>query len=160
MDGIREYLLGVVAAALMCGVVTSFLGNKGMLGAVIKLLSGLLMVLVVVRPWVSISLDKWFDWTENVMADGQEFVLSGEAMAKDAYRAGIKQQLEAYIVDEAKALDCTITAEVILTDEAIPAPQSVALYGSISPYARRVLSDILTEDLGIKQEDQIWNASQ
>lgn len=160
MDSIREYLIGVVAAALLCGVVTSFLGKKGMLGAVIKLLAGLLMVLAVVRPWVSISLDGWFDWTENVMADGQEFVLYGEAVASDAYRAGIKQQLEAYIEDEAKALECTITAEITLTDESIPAPQCVTLYGNISPYARRVLSDILTEDLGIKQEDQIWNASQ
>ena len=49
MDAIREYLIGVVAAALLCGVITTLIGTKGTVGVAVKLVSGLLMLLAVVR---------------------------------------------------------------------------------------------------------------
>ena len=159
MEHIREYLMGVIAAALLCGVIMSVFGKKGMVGVAIKLMGGLFMILAVVHPWLSISLEDWFDWNGDIVADGEEYVISGAAMANNAYRVGIKEQLEAYIVDEAKALECTISVEVTLTDDQLPGPKSVILTGNISPYARQVLSNILTKDLGIEQEDQIWNVS-
>lgn len=156
MDAIREYLIGVVAAALLCGVITTLIGTKGTVGVAVKLVSGLLMLLAVVRPWTSITFDGLFGWAENIRADGSGIVLSGESMAEDAYRASIKQQLEAYILDEAQALDCDLTVEVILSDDEIPVPKQVRLAGEISPYARQTLTNLMVQQLGIEREDMIW----
>ena len=156
MDGIREYLIGVVAAALLCGIITTLTGTKGTVGLAVKLVSGLLMLLAVIRPWTSISLDNLFGWAEDITADGTGFVASGEILAEEAYRMGIKQQTEAYIVDEARALNCDLTVEVILSDEEIPVPMQVRLTGEVSPYARQTLTNMITERLGIKREDLIW----
>ena len=154
MDGIREYLIGVVAAALLCGIITTLTGTKGTVGVAVKLVSGLLMLLAVIRPWTSISLDGLFGWADDITAGGTGFVASGEMMAGEAYRASIKQQTEAYIVDEAKALDCDLTVEVILSTDGVPS--QVKLAGEVSPYVRQTLTNLITERLGIKREDQIW----
>ena len=69
MDGIREYLIGVVAAALLCGCITAFVDAKSTTGAAIKLISALLMLLAVVRPWVSVSIDGFLDWAEDMGAE-------------------------------------------------------------------------------------------
>ena len=156
MDSIREYLIGVVAAALICSVVTSLINNKTAIGISVKFIAGLLMVLAVVRPWMSVTVDGLFDWSEKIGADGMGYISDGEIMAKEAYRAGIKQRVETYILDEAKALDCALTVDVILSDEDMPVPKTVTLSGEISPYARQVITTLLTERLGIRQEDQIW----
>lgn len=156
MDGIREYLIGVVAAALLCGILTSLTGTKGTVGIAVKLVSGLLMLLAVIRPWTSISFDGLFGWAEDITADGTGFVASGEMMADEVYRASIKQQMEAYIVDEAKALNCNLVVEVILSDDEMHVPVQVRLTGEVSPYARQTLTSMMTERLGIKREDLIW----
>ena len=156
MDGIREYLIGVIAAAVLCGLVTTILDPKGMVGTAVKLMAGLLMLLAVIRPWVSISLDTLLDWTDGITVNGSNFVSDGEMMAQSAYRQSIIQRTEAYILDEAKALDCDVTVEVVLSDDDMPVPKLVKLAGEVSPYARQTLSNFLTERLGIKREDQIW----
>ena len=156
MDGIREYLIGVVAAALVCGIVTALINGKTAIGLSVKLIAGLLMVLAVIRPIMSISLDGLLAWTDDIRGDGMDYVSTGELVANDAYRLSIKQQVEAYILDEAKALDCTLSVEVILSDEDIPVPKTVKLSGEVSPYARQVITTLLTERLGIEREDQIW----
>ncbi len=156
MDGVREYLIGVVAAAVLCGIITSLTGTKGTVGMAVKFVSGLLMLLAVIRPWASISFDGLFGWAEDIAADGSGFVASGEMMAVDAYRASIKQQTEAYILDEAKVLGCTLTVEVILSTDDVPIPQQVRLTGEVSPYARQTLTNFISERLGIEREDQIW----
>ena len=156
MGGIREYLIGVVAAALVCGIVTALVNGKTAMGLSVKFISGLLMVLAVIRPLMTISFDGLLGWTEDIRTDGVDYVSSGEMMANEAYRSSIKQQIESYILDEAKSLDCTLSVEVILSDESIPIPKTVKLSGEISPYARQVISNLLAERLGIEREEQIW----
>lgn len=156
MDAIREYLIGVVAAALLCGIISTLVGTKGTVGVAMKLVSGLLMLLAVVRPWTSITFDDLFGWADDIRADGSAIVFSGESMADETYRASIKQQLKAYIVDEAKALGCELTVEVILSDDDIPVPKQVRLAGEISPYARQTLTNLMVQQLGIDREDLIW----
>lgn len=156
MDTVREYLIGVIAAAVLCGIVTNMLDTKSTVGTAIKLMAGLLMLLAVIRPWVSISFDNILDMADSITANGSSFVADGEMMAQDTYRQSIIERTAAYIVDEAKALNCEVSVEVILSEDSIPVPKQVRLTGEVSPYARQVLTNLLTEDLGIKLEDQIW----
>ena len=77
-------------------------------------------------------------------------------MAMDAYRQGIIIRTESYILEKAKALNCDLQVEVILSSDATPVPEQVRISGSISPYAKQAISTMLTEDLGIDREAQIW----
>ena len=156
MDGIREYVVGVVAAALLCGAVTALAGKKGVVGVAVKLLAGLLMVMAVIAPVSSISFGHWFGWAEDIHTNGDQIVADGEKMAMDTLRESITSQLEAYILDEARSLGCQLEVEVILSTDDLPVPKRVVLSGSVSPYAKQVISQLLTEDLEIAQEEQIW----
>lgn len=156
MDGIREYLIGVVVAALLCGILTSLTPSKGTVATAIKLMAGMLMLLSVLRPWTSISLNGFFNWREDFAQEASDCVSTGQLLAGESYRQSIIGMTQAYILDEAKRLDCSIQVEVFLTDEDPPVPRAVRMTGEVSPYARRVLTNFIAERLGIGQEDQIW----
>ena len=156
MSDIRQYLIGVVAAGLICSVVSLVVGKKGLVGTVVTLLSGLLMALAVVGPWTSIRFDDIFGWTEDISVDADHIVSNGENMALEAYRQGIIVRTQTYILEKAKALDCDLQVEVFLSSDETPVPEQVRISGSVSPYAKQVISTMLTNDLGIDREAQIW----
>ena len=156
MDDIRQYIIGVVAAALLCGISTTLVHEKTALGATVKFVTGLLMVLAVLQPWTKISLDFFGDWQEGIAADASNFVSAGKESAMEAYRSGIKEQLESYIQDEANALGAELSVQIILTEDDIPVPKRVVISGDISPSGKQTMSALLSERLGISREEQIW----
>lgn len=156
MSDICHYLIGVVVAGLICSIVTLIVGKKGLVGTVIRLLTGLMMALVVVGPWTNLCIDDVFGWTGDISVDADDIVADGENMALEAYRQGIILRTRSYILEKAKALDCDLQVEVILSDDETPVPEQVRIGGRVSPYAKKVISTMLTNDLGIDQEAQIW----
>jgi len=156
MQAVREYLLQVTAAAVVCGIVTSLIGKNNTLGKVIQMLAGFFMALAVVGPWVNLRLDNIKDITSGFSDSADAFAEAGEASAKEAMAKIIKEKTEAYILDKAKKLGAELTVAVTLDEQDHCAPCAVTISGSVSPYARQVLSDLLEEDLGISTEDQKW----
>lgn len=156
MGSIREYLIGIVTAAILCSIVTVLVGKKGTVGTVVKFLSGLLMTLAVLSPWTNISLDNLWGWTEDFSQAGEGLVTDGKNMAEDAYRAGIKQRAESYILEKARSLGTELTVEVSLSPGETPLPIGVTLSGNISPYAKEQLSQMLEQELGIDRKEQVW----
>ena len=156
MESIRQYLIGVVVAGLICSIISLVVGKKGMIGTVVTLLSGLLMAMAVVGPWVNIRIDHFFSWAQDISVDADGVVDDGENMALEAYRQGIIIRTESYILEKAKALNCDLQVEVILSADSTPVPEQVRISGSISPYAKQAISTMLTDDLGIDREAQIW----
>ena len=77
-------------------------------------------------------------------------------MAEDAYRSGIKQRTESYILEKARSLGTEVTVEVTLSTEEMPVPIGVTLTGSISPYAKEQLAQMMEQELGINRKEQIW----
>ncbi len=114
------------------------------------------MVLSVISPWVSISVEELLDWKDEIAMDGAYYMSAGVKEADGAYRQRIKEQVEAYILDEAEALDCALTVNVTLSNDELPIPEKATIAGNVSPYAKKVLSSIMAEQLGIEQEAQIW----
>ena len=156
MDGIRTYLLSVVAAAVICGIVTRLVGKKGTQGAVIKMITGIFLTFTLIRPITDISLDSIGDWSSEYHHAALQAAAAGESRTKEALASGIKSRCEAYILDKADKLNASVIVEVTLTDDDIPVPSAVRIIGKLSPYARSQLQDILSEELGINKENQIW----
>lgn len=156
MDGIRAYLLSVCAAAVICGIVTRLVGEKGTQGAVVKMIAGVFLAFTVIRPIADVRLDSLSDWTADFSYDASLAAAAGEDLTREVLAAGIKKRSEAYILDKADALNVSLTVEVTLTEADIPVPCSVRLTGKVSPYAKGQLQTIIAEDLGIDKEHQVW----
>ena len=156
MDGIRQYVISVTAAAVMCGILKGLLQGKGTIPAVFKLVSGLFLVFTVLGPVTKIDLTELPVVSTEYLQDAQAASLQGEKLAAEAVADIIKQQTEAYILDKARMLEAEIEVSVTVSEDGTPVPVGARLSGTVTPYARARLEAILEEDLGISKENQIW----
>jgi hypothetical protein len=156
MENIKTYLLAVVGAAMICGIITRLVGEKGTQGAMIKLIAGLILAFTVIRPVANIRLDGFADFADLYTDAGALAASEGKQLTYDAIRASIKAQTEAYILDKAAGLDLDLEVEVTVSQDEIPVPKSVRLSGKSSPYAKSRLQAIITQELGVEKENQVW----
>lgn len=79
-------------------------------------------------------------------------------MASEELRTIIKSRVEAYILDKAESYGAKLKVEVMLSEDQVPVPMSVRITGSISPYGKKMVTQLIREDLGIASEEQVWIA--
>ena len=149
-------MLGIIAAALVCALVTRLVKDKGTAGASVKLITGLFMVFTVVSPVSGLSLSGIDIWSGEFSDTAALIAAEGEQYSAEAVAAVIKTRTEAYILDKALALELQLQVEVVLSEDDIPVPAMVRISGKASPYARARLQQIIEEDLQIDKENQIW----
>jgi len=153
---IQAYILKLLSAALLCGVAVGFFSEKSAVGAVIKMICGAVMVLTVVSPWTYIRIQDAADYFDRIQADGSLAAQLGENMAYEELGTIIKSRVEAYILDKAESYGAKLQVEVILSEDPVPTPRSVHIRGRISPYGKKMMTQMIREDLGIASEDQVW----
>ena len=156
MDGIREYLISVTAAALLCGILKSLMGEKGNSAALVRLICGIFLALTVIRPLKELNLKDFSLLPTGLLEEARLTSGEGEEYTRQAKEDLIIQQCEAYILDKAQTLEASIQVEIQISQEGEPIPAGSIITGNLSPYARNQLSKTLEEDLGIPQEDQKW----
>ena len=146
MEGLREYLLRLLWAALVCGIVNRT--AKGSVCApVIRLLCGVFLTVVLVQPLCGLSFEEPLRWTEDLNALGAEIVAQGSQEAQAQKEAIIKTRLEAYIVEKAAQAGASVTADITLGGDGLP--RAVTVTGALSPAAKGRLKRMLTQELGI-----------
>lgn len=156
IENVRDYLLGIFVAAIICAIVTKLLGEKGTTATLTKLICGLFLTFTVLRPLMNVDLTDCLRWTDCYDREATQAVAIGTEQTKKALTEIIKQRTQAYILDKAQALNTVLEVEVTLSDDDIPVPLKVRLKGKISPYAKGRLQATIAEDLGIEKENQIW----
>lgn len=155
MEGMRDYLLSVIAAAVIGGIVNSIAG-KGAGGSMIRLIAGLFLTFTLIQPVVDLNINSFTDWVDGISQSSTAAVTDGLSMRDNALRAGIKDAAEAYILDKACRMDVSLAVEIGLSDDELPVPESISLSGNVSPYAKQQLQALIAEDLGIDKEHQKW----
>lgn len=156
MESVREYLLGVTASSLFCGILTTILGKKGMCGNTVKFLCGIVMILAFISPLLNLQLSSLKGAFHDLSLESESVTAFGQETALKEYADIIKDRMAAYILDKAESLGAELTVEVTLSDELPLVPCRVKISGAISPYAKKVLSDSIAKDLGIDAEEQVW----
>lgn len=156
MEAVRQYLLSVTAAAIVCSIINRVIGKTGTYAAIVKLITGLFLVFTVISPFAKLQIADLPAYMDSLSVDADQVVMDGQQTARDAVTEIIKAEAEAYILDKAAALDLTVEAEVIVSDTDIPQPCAVTLRGSASPYAKQRLQQLIANDLGIPEEKQTW----
>lgn len=156
MVALREYVLSVSAAAVLCGIICGLCGEKSLSGPVVRLICGLILTLAVLRPVIHIRLeDLMYNW-DSLRNDSVLKAQEGVDYANQAMGQLIKEKTAAYILDKAGQYDAAIEVEVQVTDDTIPIPDQVTVTGHISPYVKEQLQDYIESDLGIPRENQRW----
>ena len=155
MSSITEYLLSVACAAVLCSMISGFFKKKDGVSTLIHMLCRIFVTLAVLYPVLDIEITDFDEFLveETGYADAAE---QGIAEAVTAQCAVIQQRSEAYVCDKAAQMDCQLQVSITLNTEAPYQPVHARMEGSVSPYAKRLLTKILVNDLGIPEEEQQW----
>jgi len=156
MDEIRKYILSVIIAAIVSGILINLTGKNNTRNTIIKLLSGIYLSIAVISPLIQLDVSSAGNWMNFVNSDGELIAQRGKEEADEAIAHIIKTQTEAYILEKATTLNASLEVSVTLCDSSPAVPCEVTLCGDISPYAKKVLQNQISNELGISKENQIW----
>ncbi len=157
MGEIKQYILSVTVAAVVCALVTSICGGKKTENAIVRVISGLFLAATVISPWTRLQLGDLHTYFDSIGTDASAAAFSGAQLAENEQRAIIKEQSQAYILDKAKSLGLNVSVDVTLQETAPYVPCAVTIYGESAPYARAVLRQYITDTFDISEDCQKWN---
>lgn len=155
MDGIRQYLLTIVAGAMICAILLRVSSKFTANTALIKLLTEIFMLILLVSPLLKFKLPDFSAIVDDTMIG--ESITHGEQYTNMQTGGLIKESVTAYILDKASTLNANIRVEVFLSESPPQIPESVVIYGDVSPYTKTVLKSMIADELGIPEDAQIWN---
>lgn len=156
MENIRQYLLSVIVASIISALVIRIIGKTGAFASLIKLLAGVFLIITVIAPWTMLKLNDLSSYFSDIQLQASHAAQFGESLATDAKNSIIRTQIEAYILDKASELDVNIEVEVILAETEPHLPESVAIRGTVSPFGKQRLGQIIADELGIPKEKLLW----
>ena len=151
----RQYLLSIVGAAIICSIAKNISNEKTQSGAMLRIVAGIIMTVTVLAPVVNLDLNDLPLMTTNFMDEASAIAAEGEEMAASARNAIISDRAEAYILDKAAAFGAALEVEVTISDGTMM-PEGARIKGAISPYAKLQLQRIMEQDLQIAKENQQW----
>ncbi|MBQ4642350.1 MAG: hypothetical protein IJB47_08045 [Oscillospiraceae bacterium] len=157
MDSIRQYVLRIVAVAILCGICQSFFEEKKANKAVIRMVTGLLLSVTILSPIIQFKLNDISDYLSDLRENTAQIVADGESAGIAEQERIIKERCEAYILDKANSLNLELGVQVHLADDQSLHPECVRLTGAVSPYAQSVLRAYISDTLGIPEENQQWS---
>lgn len=154
MEFLRTWILGVTAAALAVALAQA-LAPEGPVKRAGRLVCGLVLVLAMVRPVLSLDPQTLADNAARMgsgIQNESELPQADDALMKTL----IAEKAGAYIVDKAGELGGTCRAEVeVRTGESgYPVPWSVTVRGSLTAVQRERLTGSIAEELAIPADRQ------
>ena len=157
MDSIRQYLLTILAAAIICSFAVKMSEKQNLISAIIRLTVILFLSITVITPLFKLQLKDFSGYINTLELDAQEVVTDSKNAASEEAAAIITEKAEAYILNKAASYGVDIQVDVNISDVTSHIPDKVVIIGTISPYFKQILQNVIAEDLGIPKENQIWN---
>lgn len=158
---VREYLLSVVAVALLSGVVLA-LTPKGAVHRTLTFLSGLAMILTALGPVAKLDFDALAQSMSRTRIEAAEAAEGITVDNTELIAELIKEESEAYIWDKAAALGMVPTEVMVevRTDGTYPYPYRAVLTVSCTIEQRQSMQKLLEEELAIPAERQEWHTDE
>lgn len=150
----KEYILSVICAAVLCGIVSDLAEKKGASANILRLICGVFLSITVIRPVTEVKLEEFSFFTSDITQDA--FLASdlGRTGTYNEMAAIISAEVAAYILDKAADFTKELTVDVEMDENLIP--RRVILSGEVSLKGKLQLEALIEKDLGIAKEDQIW----
>lgn len=156
MHIIGKYLFSVIAVSLLISICKTLFPDKGIVGSVLKLICGVLLAFAIITPFQNLNIDNMQSLYSVISNDAAGITCQGEKIAKEELLKSIDENLTAYILDKAGAMDLDLEIQFQFNEEAIPQPKGITIKGNASPYARTQLIRTISTDLGIGEENIKW----
>ena len=153
MQQLGQYVLSLTSAAIICGLLQS-LFRDGTTGRLLRICTGIVLSIVALSPLICLRIPDLCLFYDSYISEGNDIATMGEELAEAEKSRCIQREFEAYILDKANALNADITAEVRLNNKYLPV--EVRMHGQCTDSARKTLVEMITNDLGIPEEDQKW----
>lgn len=154
MEYVGRYLICVLSASIIVAIITSVTDGKGAHSALIRLVCGVFLFLVMLGAAREIDFSDIALLLESFETDGALATSTGEALAESSFRESIITRTRAYILDKAQTLGASLDVKITLGEQ--NTPEQISVTGSVSPYAKTVLTKLFTDDLGIAKENITW----
>lgn len=151
----RDYIISIVIAGIICSVVDLLLVQKSAVGKIAKMLTGIFMCITVISPITNISFKHLSNYFDSLLVNADSYVEDGKNSAQISVNEIIKSQTETYILDKAKSMGLDVAVEVELDDDN-SVPCGVTIVGEVSPYAKGLMVSYIEETIGITRENQQW----
>lgn len=156
MISLRQYILAISAAAILCGLVTAMM-PKGRMHGILKMVCGVFLAILVLEPLTRIDMNRIFSSIANQLRpNGETATAFGEEISRDSMSEYIKREAQAYILDKAYALGIEAEVEVSVAKEDLPVPVGAVIRGNIPEPVKRNLEIEIQENLGIAKENLQW----
>ena len=156
MDRLGQYILSVVSAAVISGILSSTVSSKSTAGGLIRMLCGLFLAFAVIAPLGRLNYDVLSAFSDTYFDEGVTASAQGEKLARESVAEIIKQETEAYILDKAAAMQVQISVEVTVSQGDSPIPEQVTVVGTLTLREKRLLQEMIETELGIPEERQQW----
>ena len=155
MDFLRNWLIGITAAAIVSSVAECLMPD-GSVKRIGKFASGLLLMLAIIRPVLTVDYEALAGSIANHRYDVQEYSAALEIENERLKKIIIEDRTGAYIRDRAAELgmDCSVTVQCRLNKNEQLYPESVTVYGEMTREQENKLMRIIEEELAIPAEKQ------
>lgn len=154
MAGLKNYLIAVCSAAILCALLKQIVGKGKLSNGTIRILSGLFVAICIIAPWKDFSLRDLEVYNPLDTKTAESFVEDGKRITKSNINAIIMERVEAYILEKTNQLHVQVEVSVELSDEGVPIRSIIT--GELSRSEREELSAFLAGQIGIQKEMQIW----
>lgn len=152
MDGIRTWIMSVVAVGLLVSICQGLSPNSKV-QKVSRFCGGLVLFLTVLTPitqWnLSGKLQAFQDYCASLTQPEEEVAQAGNTVLEEQ----VCQQAQSYIQSQAAELGAEVTVTVSCTSqEGIPVPDSVSVIGEMSQSQQQCLTQCIQEGFGLGAE--------
>ena len=153
MEGLRLWLTGVTAAAILCALAEALM-PQGAVRQVGRLACGLVMLAAILRPLVRLEIPDPAQWLRDWQTAHTVQLQSLEEQRDQSMKSIIEQSLAAYIVDKAAQLGASCTAQVACRQEeaGVFLPYEAQIQGELTPAQQEALAAALEEELAIPRD--------
>ena len=157
MDGVRSWLLSVIAACLLCALAEALM-PQGPVKKAGRLVCGLVLLCVMLSPLPGLRLETGQAWLEEYFAGLEQQKQEWKEAADVGTKGIIEEQYGAYIVDKAKGLGIVCRARVTCRtgEDGLPVPDGVEVTGQFSDEEQSRLTQIIEEELLVPPERQVY----
>ena len=157
MNGLRQYIISVLSAAMICAIVIKISEKNQLSANVIRLVATAFLLITVLAPFLNFTLS---DFNRNFSLSKIDGTQIAEQASNDALQETaliIKEHTKAYIEKKAESYGADISATISISEPTSLVPDGIKIEGNISPYIKTILTTIINDDLGIPEDKQIWN---
>ena len=155
MDFLCDWMRGITVAAIILSLADSLMPD-GAVKKIGKLTGGLLLMIVVLRPFLSLDYETLAGSIANYKFEVQQHGAQVEVINTRLKKLIIEDRTGAYIQDKAGqlGLECTVEVDCRVKDDELIFPAAVVVYGDLTENQVSQLSRLIESEIAIPKDMQ------